>query len=170
MPGCALMTFRNKLAIVVAGGEDSDGNKLKNVEILQFDGPDQYGKILDNLLSSTWQEIPKLNFARSGFPSVGIVEGLLTVTAGVVDSSNPVDQVSVEQFNENSESWIVRQDIRLKNPRHDHSTMIIPSNWCNPPSCKRNFQGRNCKECAEGFQGTTCDGIPSMCSFSNYSV
>ena len=38
MPGCALIKFRNKLAIIVAGGEDSDGHKLKDVEILQFDG------------------------------------------------------------------------------------------------------------------------------------
>ena len=130
MPGCALMTFRNKLTIVVAGGEDSDGNKLKNVEILQFDGPDQYGKILDNLLSSTWQEIPKLNFARSNFPSVGTVEGFLTVTAGDVDSSNPEDQVSVERFDEDSKSWIVRQDTKLKSPRFGHSTLKVSKDWC----------------------------------------
>ena len=130
MPGCALMTFRNKLTIVVAGGEDSDGNKLKNVEILQFDVPDQYDKIFDNLVTSTWEEIPKLHFARSNFPSVGTVEGFLTVTAGDVDSSNPEDQVSVERFDEDSKSWIVRQDTKLKSPRFGHSTLKVSKDWC----------------------------------------
>ena len=130
MPGCALVTFRNKLTIVVAGGEDSDGNKLKNVEILQFDVPDQYDKILDNLVISTWEEIPKLHFARSNFPSVGIVEGFLTVTAGDMDSSDPDAQVSVEQFDEDSEFWIVRQDTQLKSPRFGHSTLKINKEWC----------------------------------------
>ena len=130
MPGCALVTFRNKLTIVVAGGEDSDGNKLKNVEILQFDVPDQYDKIFDNLVTSTWEEIPKLHFARSNFPSVGIVEGFLTVTAGDMDSSDPDAQVSVEQFDEDSEFWIVRQDTQLKSPRSGHSTLKINKEWC----------------------------------------
>ena len=130
MPGCALVTFRNKLTIVVSGGEDSDGNKLKNVEILQFDGPQKYDKILDNLVTSTWEEIPKLHFARSNFPSVGIVEGFLTVTAGDMDSSDPDAQVSVEQFDEDLKSWIVRQDTQLKSPRFGHSTLKINKEWC----------------------------------------
>ena len=130
MPGCALIKFRNKLAIVVAGGEDSNGKKLKNVEILQIDGPDEYGNIIDNLVTSTWEEIPNLIFARSNFPSVGIVEGSLTVTAGDVDSSNPDDQESVEQFDEDSVSWIVREDTKLKSPRFGHSTLKITKEWC----------------------------------------
>ena len=130
MPGCALVTFRNKLTIVVAGGEDSDGNKLKNVEILQFDGSDNYSKILEAMIRSSWTEMPKLKFARSNFPSVGIVEGFLTVTAGDMDSSDPDAQVSVEQFDEDSEFWIVRQDTQLKSPRFGHSTLKINKEWC----------------------------------------
>ena len=130
MPGCALIKFRNKLAIIVAGGEDTSGKKLKNVEILQFDGPDQFGKILENLVTSAWQGLPNLKFARSNFPSIGIVEGFLTVTAGNVDSSNPDDKESVEQFDEDSNSWIVREDTRLKSPRFGHSTLKITKEWC----------------------------------------
>ena len=130
MPGCALIKFRNKLAIVVAGGEDSDGNKLKDVEVLQFDGPDQFGEFIENLVTSAWQKLPNLKFARSNFPSVGIVGGSLTVTAGDVDSSNPDDQESVEQFDEDSDSWIVREDTRLKSPRFGHSSLKITKEWC----------------------------------------
>ena len=120
MPGCALIKFRNKLAIIVVGGEGLDGHKLKDVEILQFDGPDQFGKILENLVTSAWQELPNLKFARSNFPSVGIVEGSLIVIAGDVDSTNPDDQESVEEFDEDSNSWIVSEDTKLKSPRFGH--------------------------------------------------
>ena len=130
MPGCALIKFRNKFTIVVAGGEDSDGNKLKNVEILQFESDIDEDGILDAMIKSTWKDIPNLKFARSNFPSVGIVEGFLTVTAGNVESSNPDDQVSVEQFKEDSNSWIVRQDTKLKSPRYGHSTLKVSKDWC----------------------------------------
>ena len=53
MPGCALVKFGNKLTVVVAGGEDSNGKKLKNVEILQFDGSDNYSKILEAMIRSS---------------------------------------------------------------------------------------------------------------------
>ena len=130
MPGCALVKFGNKLTVVVAGGEDSNGKKLKNVEILQFDGSDNYSKILEAMIRSSWTEMPKLKFARSNFPSVGNVEGFLTVTAGDMDSSDPDAQVSVEQFDEDSEFWIVRQDTQLKSPRFGHSTLKINKEWC----------------------------------------
>ena len=130
MPGCALVKFRNKPTVVVAGGEDSNGNQLKNVEILQFEFDIEEEGILDAMIASTWQDIPNLKFARSNFPSVGIVEGFLTVTAGNVESSNPDDQVSVEQFKEDSNSWIVRQDTKLKSPRYGHSTLKVSKDWC----------------------------------------
>ena len=132
MPGCALVKFKEKLTIVVAGGEDTDGNKLNDVEILQFDepDPDQEDGIKEALKQSSWQNITKLNFARSNFPSVGTVEGFLTVTAGDVDSSNPDDQKTVEQFDEDSDSWIVREDTKLKSPRFGHSTLKITKEWC----------------------------------------
>ena len=130
MPGCALVKFRNKPTVVVAGGEDSNGNQLKNVEILQFEFDIEEEGILDAMIASTWQDIPNLKFARSNFPSVGIVEGFLTVTAGNVESSNPDDQVSVEQFKEDSNSWIVRQDTKLESPRYIHSTLKVSKDWC----------------------------------------
>ena len=132
MPGCALVKFKDKLTIVVAGGEDTKGKQLNDVEILQFDepDPDQKDGIKEALKQSSWQVISKLNFARSNFPSVGTVEGFLTVTAGDVDSSNPEDQVSVERFDEDSESWIVRQDTKLKSPRFGHSTLKVSKDWC----------------------------------------
>ena len=132
MPGCALVKFKDKLTIVVAGGEDTKGKQLNDVEILQFDepDPDQKDGIKEALKQSSWQVISKLNFARSNFPSVGTVEGFLTVTAGDVDSSNRDDQVSVEQFHEDSKSWIVRKDTQLKSPRFGHSTLKVSKEWC----------------------------------------
>ena len=132
MPGCALVKFKDKLTIVVAGGEDTKGKQLNDVEILQFDepDPDQKDGIKEALKQSSWQVISKLNFARSNFPSVGTVEGFLTVTAGDVDSSNPEDEVSVERFDEDLESWIVRQDTQLKSPRFGHSTLKVSKDWC----------------------------------------
>ena len=125
-----MVKFRNRPTIVVAGGEDSNGNQLKNVEILQFESDIDEDGILDAMIKSTWKDIPNLKFARSNFPSIGIVEGFLTVTAGNVDSSNPDDKESVEQFDEDSNSWIVREDTRLKSPRFGHSTLKITKEWC----------------------------------------
>ena len=132
MPGCALVKFKEKLTIVVAGGEDTNGNKLNDVEILQFDepDPDQEDGIKEALKQSSWQIISNLTFARSNFPSVGTVEGFLTVTAGDVDSSNSDDKVSVERFDENSNSWIVRPETKLKSPRFGHSTLKASKEWC----------------------------------------
>ena len=132
MPGCALVKFKEKLTIVVAGGEDTDGNKLNDVEILQFDepDPDQEDGIKEALKQSSWQIISNLTFARSNFPSVGTVEGFLTVTAGDVDSSNSDDKVSVERFDEKSNSWVVRKDRKLKSPRYGHSTLKVSKDWC----------------------------------------
>ena len=129
MPGCALVKFRNKPTVVVAGGEDSNGNQLKNVEILQFESDIDEDGILDAMIKSTWKDIPNLKFARSNFPSVGIVKGFLTVAAGNVDSSNPDDQVSIEQFNEGSNAWIA-QKTKLKSPRFGHSTLKVSKDWC----------------------------------------
>ena len=130
LPGCALVKFRNKPTIVVAGGEDSNGNQLKNVEILQFESDIDEDGILDAMIKSTWKDIPNLKFARSNFPSVGNVEGFLTVTAGDMDSSDPDAQVSVEQFDEDLKAWTVRQDTQLKSPRFGHSTLKINKEWC----------------------------------------
>ena len=134
LPGCALVRFRNKHTIVVAGGEDSNGHPLKNVEILQFEAPDINedgikGALIDSTWP-TWQDIPNLKLARSNFPSVGIIKGFLTVTAGNVDSRNPQDQVSVERFDEGSKSWIVRHDTNLKSSRFGHSTLKVSKEWC----------------------------------------
>ena len=125
-----MVKFRNRPTIVVAGGEDSNGNQLKNVEILQFESDIDEDGILDAMIKSTWKDIPNLKFARSNFPSVGIVKGFLTVAAGNVDSSNPDDQVSVERFDEKSNSWIVRQDRKLKSTRYGHSTLKVSKDWC----------------------------------------
>ena len=37
MPGCTKVIHKNKLSLVVAGGQDSSGNKLKTVEIIPVD-------------------------------------------------------------------------------------------------------------------------------------
>ena len=126
-----MVKFRNRPTIVVAGGEDSNGNQLKNVEILQFESDIDEDGILDAMIKSTWKDIPNLKFARSNFPSVGIIKGFLTVAAGNVDSSNPDDQLSIEQFDESSDFWTVSKDTKLKSPRYGHSTLKVSKDWCN---------------------------------------
>ena len=128
MPGCGLLTFEKVHTIVVAGGEDSNGICLNDVEILQF----QKGEyVIDSMTKSSWKSMPSLNFARSNFPSVGLVKGLLTVAAGDVDSTDHKEQVLIEQFDEDSESWTISQDA-LKTPRFGHSTLKVSKDWCEP--------------------------------------
>ena len=37
MPGCSKVIHENQMSLVVAGGQDSTGNKLKSVEIIAVD-------------------------------------------------------------------------------------------------------------------------------------
>ena len=37
MPGCSKVIHENQMSLVVAGGQDSTGNKLKSVEIIAID-------------------------------------------------------------------------------------------------------------------------------------
>ena len=37
MPGCSRVIHENQMSLVVAGGQDSTGNKLKSVEIIAID-------------------------------------------------------------------------------------------------------------------------------------
>ena len=124
MPGCTLITFEQN-TIIVAGGEDSNGIRLNDIEILKFNKLN----FIDSMVESKWKLLPKLNFARSNFPSVGLIKGFLTVAAGDVDSTDLREQVLIEKFDKNSDSWIVSQDT-LKIPRFGHSTLKITKDWC----------------------------------------
>ena len=37
MPGCSKVIHENQMSLVVAGGQDSTGNRLKSVEIIAID-------------------------------------------------------------------------------------------------------------------------------------
>lgn len=37
MPGCSKVIHKNQMSLVVAGGQDSTGNKLRSVEIIAID-------------------------------------------------------------------------------------------------------------------------------------
>ena len=37
MPGCSKVIHENQMSLVVAGGQDSTGNKLRSVEIIAID-------------------------------------------------------------------------------------------------------------------------------------
>ena len=126
LSGCALVKFQDKPTIVVAGGQDSEGNKLSNVEILKLEPIADEDEIKEELKKSKWEELPELNFARSNFPSVGIVQGTLIVTAGKLD--DPDSGKSVEEFD--GQKWIISQDLSLKSPRFGHSTLKITKDWC----------------------------------------
>ena len=64
MPGCTKTIYNSKMSLVVAGGQDSTGNKLKSVEMISIDIEKQSTPL-------TWTILGELKYARSHFPSVG---------------------------------------------------------------------------------------------------
>ena len=121
MAGCAVVSWMKRATIVVAGGEDANGQKLNTVEFLH------YTKVKYNLVRSFWKKYDSLKYARSHFPSVGMVDGNLTVAGGKLD--HPEFNPLVEQFN--GTNWNIVQDLKLQSPRFGHSTLKIDKDWCN---------------------------------------
>ena len=37
MPGCSKVIHENQMSLIIAGGQDSSGNKLRSVEIIAID-------------------------------------------------------------------------------------------------------------------------------------
>ena len=122
LSGCAKVMQNGKMSLVVAGGHGENGNMLKSVEILTIN--------LQANSASTWAQLGELNYARSFFPSVGIItlitEQLLIVTAGKLEVDE--GEQSVEYFEKNQ--WVVLDGMTLRKPKFSHSTVRVKQNWC----------------------------------------
>ena len=126
LSGCAKVMQNGKMSIVVAGGHGENGNMLKSVEILTIN--------LQANSASTWAQLGELNYARSYFPSVGIItvitEQLLIVTAGKLEENE--GEQSVEYFEK--VQWVVLDTMTLRKPKFSHSTVSVKQNWCHRDS------------------------------------
>ena len=94
MPGCAKVIFENRTQLVVAGGEDLNGNKLRSVEMLKINLKSDY------LTKSKWIWIGELIHARTYFPTVGILDdSSLIVTGGKLEEEE--NKHTVEKYQNN---------------------------------------------------------------------
>ena len=122
LSGCAKIMQNDKMSVVVAGGHGEYGNMLKSVEILTIN--------LQANSASTWAQLGELNYARSYFPSVGIItvitEQLLIVTAGKLEENE--GEQSVEYFEK--VQWVVLDTMTLRKPKFSHSTVRVKEDWC----------------------------------------
>ena len=118
LSGCAKVMQNGKMSIVVAGGHGDSGNMLKSVEILTID--------LQANSPSTWAQLGELNYARSYFPSVGIIDSSLIVTAGKLEENK--GEQTVEYFDK--DQWVVLDTMTLRRPKFSHSTVSVKQDWC----------------------------------------
>ena len=118
LSGCAKVMRNNKMSIVVAGGHGNTGQMLKSVNILTIN--------LQDKSTSNWAFLGALNYARSYFPSVGIIDSSLIVTAGKLEDDE--GEHSVEYFEKSL--WVVLDTITLRRPKFSHSTISVIQDWC----------------------------------------
>ena len=122
LSGCAKVMRNNKMSIVVAGGHGNTGKMLKSVNILTIN--------LQDKSTSNWALLGALNYARSYFPSVGIIDSSLIVTAGKLEDDE--GEKSVEYFEK--VQWIVLDGMTLRRPKFSHSTVSVKQDWCHRDS------------------------------------
>ena len=67
MAGCAKVVISGNLAIIVAGGQNTEGHALKSAEMISLS---------TQLKDRKWVQLADLNYARSQFPSLGKVTTL----------------------------------------------------------------------------------------------
>ena len=118
LSGCAKVMRNNKMSIVVAGGHGNTGQMLKSVNILTIN--------LQDKSTSNWAFLGALNYARSYFPSVGIIDSSLIVTAGKLEDDE--GEHSVEYFEKSQ--WVVLDTMTLRRPKFSHSTVSVTQEWC----------------------------------------
>ena len=118
LSGCAKVMQNNKMSIVVAGGHGNFGNMLKSVQILTIN--------LQDKTTSNWALLGALNYARSYFPSVGIIDSSLIVTAGKLEENK--GEQTVEYFDK--DQWVVLDTMTLRRPKFSHSTVSVKQDWC----------------------------------------
>ena len=118
LSGCAKVMQNNKMSIVVAGGHGNFGNMLKSVQILTIN--------LQDKSTSNWALLGALNYARSYFPSVGIIDSSLIVTAGKLEENK--GEQTVEYFDK--DQWVVLDTMTLRRPKFSHSTVSVKQDWC----------------------------------------
>ena len=108
MPGCGKVTYENQTQLVVAGGEDMNGNKLKSVEMLKINLKSA------DLTKSNWIRIGELIYARTYFPTVGMLDdSSLIVIGGKLDEEEY--KYTVEKY-QNNQQWQIWNSMELKSP------------------------------------------------------
>ena len=110
------------MSIVVAGGHGNTGQMLKSVNILTIN--------LQDKSTSNWALLGALNYARSYFPSVGIIDSSLIVTAGKLEDDE--GEHSVEYFEKSL--WVVLDTMTLRRQKFSHSTVSVKQDWCHRDS------------------------------------
>ena len=119
MPGCAKIMRNNKISLVVAGGQSGRNDEMvKSVEIISID--------IETESASTWAIIGELSYARGYFPSVGIIDSSLIVTAGKLENED--GKHSVEKYQNGQ--WKIWDALQLRTPRYSHSTISVTQEWC----------------------------------------
>lgn len=122
LSGCAKVMRNNKMSIVVAGGHGNTGNMLKSVNILTIN--------LQDKSTSNWALLGALNYARSYFPSVGIIDSSLIITAGKLEENEGEHTVEYYENDHSTQRWEVLDSMTLRKPKFSHSTVSVKQNWC----------------------------------------
>ena len=122
LSGCAKVMQNNKMSIVVAGGHGNTGKMLKSVNILTID--------LQDKSTSNWALLGALNYARSYFPSIGIIDSSLIVAAGKLEETEGEQSVEYYENIDSTQHWVVLDSMTLRRPKFSHSTVSVKQDWC----------------------------------------
>ena len=133
--GCGKAIINGKLSVIVSGGIGISNKTLKSVEYLSL--PEQI---------TEWKELPALNLARSGFPSLGFIGEELFIVSGQCTESNHCLQA--EKFDKLHKSWKYDKSVKLKNMRYCHSTFEVTREICNEQDPQYKLESHNMAEIA----------------------
>ena len=142
--GCGTAQVSGNQVLIVAGGVNAKDKVMTSVEMVSID-PGSTG--------SEWVSIGRLREPRSFFPSVGVIDGILVVAAGMDKHRNPLD--SVEVFEEVDQKFKTSKSLKLRLPRYGHSSSFVEEKHCIKDSAEETrglrgfFPGR--KPIKEGF-------------------
>lgn len=118
--GCGKAQVGGSQVLIVAGGRTAKEKVMTSVEMLEI-GP---GATAD----AQWLSIGRLREARSFFPAVGVIDGILVVAAGMDGHGRPTD--TVEVFDEVDQRFATSKSLRLRLPRYGHSTSFVDEKHC----------------------------------------
>lgn len=112
--GCAVVSINGDRGILVVGGATG----ADKVEFLNWQTQDQ------------WRTLGRLNRGRGMMPGVGFIGGKLSVIGGY---SWPHGVELVEQWDDDNEVWVKKEELKLNYPRFNHATVTVPGEMF--PNC-----------------------------------